>query len=58
VVLNGVLIPLYGGVGAAMATVGSEIILLVAASLACRSYGLLRFRAAAIHDQGIHRNMS
>lgn len=46
VVLNGFLIPLYGGVGAAMATVGSEMILLVAAALACRSFGLLRFSAS------------
>ena len=46
VVLNGFLIPLYGGVGAAMATVGSEIILLVGASLACRKYGLFRFSAS------------
>jgi O-antigen/teichoic acid export membrane protein len=43
VVLNGILIPLYGGIGAAIATVGSEITLLIAAALACRSYGLLWF---------------
>jgi O-antigen/teichoic acid export membrane protein len=44
--LNGFLIPLYGGVGAAMATVGAEIVLIIAATLACRNYGLLRLSAS------------
>ena len=46
VVMNGILIPVYGGVGAAIATVGSEIVLLITAALTCRAYGLLRFRAS------------
>jgi len=41
VVLNGFLIPLYGGVGAAIATVGAEIVLFLGALPACRKYGLL-----------------
>jgi O-antigen/teichoic acid export membrane protein len=42
VLMNGFLIPQYGGVGAAIATVGAEIVLFFGALFACRKFGLLR----------------
>jgi O-antigen/teichoic acid export membrane protein len=41
VVINGALIPLFGGVGAAIATVCAEIVLFFTAALACLNSGLL-----------------
>ena len=41
VIMNGALIPLYGGVGAAIATVFAEIVLFAAAALTCFHFGLL-----------------
>jgi O-antigen/teichoic acid export membrane protein len=41
VVINGFLIPLYGGIGAAIATVGSEIILFLGVLYACAKSGLI-----------------
>jgi len=46
VVLNGFLIPRYGGVGAAVATVGAEIVLFFGALSSCRKYGLFRISAS------------
>jgi len=38
--LIGILVPSYGGVGAAIATVGAEVVLFSTGVLACRTYGL------------------